>query len=71
LDFDYREVRVAQAIIDHSQKVILAVDHSKFGRSAMVKLGNISQIDQLFTDQQPPAEINEILTANEIKLNVI
>lgn len=71
LDFDYREVRVAQSIIEHSQKVILAVDHSKFGRSAMVKLGTISQINQLFTDMSPPAEISEILTANDIKLNVI
>ncbi|MEI8634561.1 DeoR/GlpR family transcriptional regulator [Vibrio sp. PP-XX7] len=57
LDFDYHEVRVKQAIIENSRHVFLAVDHSKFGRNAMVKLGNISQIDILFTDQAPPQEI--------------
>ncbi|GGK55312.1 DeoR/GlpR family transcriptional regulator [Amphritea balenae] len=71
LDFDYREVRVAQAIIEHSNNVILAVDHSKFGRSAMVKLGTISQIDQVFTDQTPPESITDILNSNDIALHII
>ncbi|MBN0987972.1 DeoR/GlpR family transcriptional regulator [Amphritea pacifica] len=71
LDFDYREVRVAQAIIEHSQQIILAADHTKFGRSAMVKLGNISQIDHLYTDMTPPAEICEILTTNDISLHIV
>src|SRR5690606_34685016 len=36
LDYDYREVRVAQAILDQSRCVYLVADHSKFGRNAMV-----------------------------------
>jgi DeoR family glycerol-3-phosphate regulon repressor len=31
-DFDYREVKVARAIIEHSREVWLAADHSKFNR---------------------------------------
>ena len=38
-DFDYREVKVARAIIEHSREVWLAADHSKFNRPAMVELG--------------------------------
>lgn len=53
-DFDYREVKVARAIIDHSREVWLAADHSKFNRPAMVELGQLSQVDMLFTDMQPP-----------------
>ena len=71
LDFDYREVKVAQAIIEHSRSVILAVDHSKFGRSAMVKQGNISQISHLYTDSQPPEEIVEILHNNDISMHIV
>ena len=71
LDFDLREVRVAQAIIDNSTNVLLAADHSKFGRNAMIKQGNISQINHLFTDQTPPAEIEEILASNDIATHVI
>ncbi len=61
LDFDYHEVRVAQAIIENSRQVFLAADHTKFERCAMVRLGSITQVNALFTDQQPPEHIVEIL----------
>ena len=67
LDFDYHEVRVAQSIIQHSRQVFLATDHSKFGRNAMVNLGNISQVDVLFTDKQPPEEIQRIMLQGQVE----
>ncbi len=70
LDFDYREVRAARAIIDNSRKVFLAADHTKFGRNAMVRLGNIAEIDGLFTDRQPPPAFAELLSAMDIRLHV-
>lgn len=63
LDFDYREVRVAQTIIKHSRRVYLVTDHSKFGRNAMVRLGDISEISAIFTDQHPPPEFTEVADA--------
>ncbi|MEF1227303.1 DeoR family transcriptional regulator [Vibrio fortis] len=71
LDFDYHEVRVKQAIIENSRSIFIAVDHSKFGRNAMVKLGNINQAHMVFTNQQPPEEIHTILKEAEIPLEVI
>ncbi|KLB10154.1 DeoR faimly transcriptional regulator, partial [Xanthomonas hortorum pv. gardneri] len=44
----YQEVRVAQAIIEHSRQVLLAADHSKLGRNAMVRLGAITQVHDWF-----------------------
>jgi DeoR family glycerol-3-phosphate regulon repressor len=70
LDFDFREVKVAQAIIENSSKVILAADHSKFGRNAMVKQANISQIDALVTDQTVPEDVNSILLEHQIDVFV-
>ena len=70
LDFDYHEVRVTQAIIASSRNVILAADHSKFGRNAMINIGNIAQIDQLYTDRPVPQEIAEILKREEIQLRL-
>jgi DeoR family glycerol-3-phosphate regulon repressor len=65
LDFDYREVSVAKAIISNSRQVFLATDHTKFGRNAMVRLGSIHEIDALFTDKQPTKEMTELFaTAN-------
>ena len=71
LDFDYREVRAARAIIDNTRKVFLAADHTKFGRNAMVRLGHIGEIDELFTDSPPPAALTEILVHEDVKLHVV
>jgi DeoR family glycerol-3-phosphate regulon repressor len=70
LDFDYREVRAARAIIDNSRKVLLVADHTKFGRNAMVRLGSIGEIDALFTDRRPTESLVEVMNANEVELHV-
>ena len=69
LDFDYHEVRVTQAIIENSRQVFLGADHSKFDRCAMVRLGSISQVDALFTDQLPPPHIKAILAESNVALH--
>ncbi|MCB1970101.1 MAG: DeoR family transcriptional regulator [Geminicoccaceae bacterium] len=60
-DYDYREVRVAQTIIEHARKVFLAADASKIGRHAMARMGHFEQVDAFFTDRQPPAELCDVL----------
>lgn len=70
LDFDYHEVRVKRAIIENSRAVFLPVDHSKFGRNAMVNLGTIQDVDLIVTDQTPPQEINDIIKSLGIKLQI-
>ena len=62
-DFDYREVKVARAIIQQSRRVWLAADQSKFNRPAMVELARFDEIDTLFTDAPPPAPFPELLAA--------
>ena len=69
-DFDYREVNVARAIIDHSREVWLAADHSKFNRPAMVELARLSQIDKLFTDAHPPAPFPALLDDAGVQLTI-
>ena len=70
LDFDYREVRVAQAIIENSRKVFLTADHTKFGRNAMVRLGSVQQVHALFTDQAPPPALALHLREAGVALHV-
>ena len=60
-DFDYREVKVARAIIEQSRTVWLASDHSKFNRPAMVELARLGELDMLFTDSPPPAPFPALL----------
>jgi len=68
LDFDYREVRVAQAMIEHARKIFLVADHSKIGRNAVVKLGHISQVTAMFTDIQPPESLMQQIEAAGVQL---
>ncbi|HEX5077601.1 MAG TPA: DeoR family transcriptional regulator [Geminicoccaceae bacterium] len=70
LDFDYREVRAAQAIIENSRRVYLTADHSKFGRNAMVRLGDIRQIHALFTDRPPPPPLARRLREAGVAVHV-
>ena len=69
-DFDYREVKVAQTIIEQSREVWLAADHSKFNRPAMVELGRLDQVDSLFTDQTPPEPFPALLAEAGVNLRV-
>ncbi|MXP54273.1 DeoR/GlpR family transcriptional regulator [Pantoea sp. Seng] len=70
LEFDYHEVRTKRAIIENSRCVMLVVDHSKFGRNAMVNLGNMSLIDYMYTDQTPPASVLKMIEQHEVHLEL-
>ncbi|MCC8366244.1 DeoR/GlpR family transcriptional regulator [Xenorhabdus sp. PB61.4] len=70
LEFDYHEVRTKRAIIENSRCVMLVADHSKFGRSAMVNLGNMNLIDFLFTDKEPPSGLQKIIEQHSVKLEL-
>jgi DeoR family glycerol-3-phosphate regulon repressor len=70
LEFDYQEVRVAQAIIRNSRQVLLAADHSKFHRNPVVRQGNITQIDALFTDRAPPDNVARLIELHDIELHI-
>lgn len=68
LDYDYREVKVAQAIIENARHTILVADNSKFERSAPVRIGHISQLSTFVTDQPPPRNIAAICSEKEVEL---
>lgn len=69
-DFDYREVKVAQTIIEHAREVWLAADHTKFNRPAMVELATLAQIDRLFTDASIPEPFPTLLQEAAVECTV-
>lgn len=68
LDFDYREVRVAQAIIQNARRVILVADRSKLERSAPVRIAHISQVHTFVTDQLPSKSLRALCREKGIRL---
>lgn len=67
-DFDPREVKVAQAIIEQSREVWLVADQDKFGRQALVRLAHLTQIDKLFCDAPPPEAMKKILKEAQVEV---
>ena len=70
LDFDFREVKVAQAIIETARETILVADAMKFERKAPVRIGHLDQIDVFVTDEMPSPVIVEICNSANVRLEV-
>jgi DeoR family glycerol-3-phosphate regulon repressor len=68
LDFDFREVKVAQAIIENARRVILVSDSTKFRSTAPVRIAHISQVDCFVTDTGVPARFQRLCRENDVEL---
>lgn len=54
LDFDFREVGVAQTVMSGARRSFLVADASKLARGAPVRLANLAEFDTWITDATPP-----------------
>jgi DeoR family glycerol-3-phosphate regulon repressor len=70
LDFDYREVKVARAIMDCARKSILVADSMKFERTAPVRIGHLSQLDYFVTDVAPPPGLQAICRDSGVHVEI-
>jgi DeoR family glycerol-3-phosphate regulon repressor len=68
LDFDFREVKVAQAIIANARHVILVTDATKFERTAPVRIGHLSQVNTFITDRCEVRAIRAICEEGGVEL---
>jgi DeoR family glycerol-3-phosphate regulon repressor len=68
LDFDYREVQAAQAIIANARSVMLVADSTKLRRNAPVRIAHISQIQTFVTDAALPAGLQNICHTRGIEV---
>ncbi|MGE0282170.1 MAG: DeoR/GlpR family DNA-binding transcription regulator [Rhizobiaceae bacterium] len=68
LDFDFREVKVAQAIVANARHVILVSDSTKFERTAPVRIGHLSQVNTFITDRCDVPAIQKICQESEVRL---
>lgn len=68
LDFDFREVKVAQAIVANARHVILVSDSTKFERTAPVRIGHLSQVNTFITNRCDIPAIQKICQESEVRL---
>lgn len=67
LDYDYREVKVSQAILSNARHVVLVADSTKHERTAPVRIGHISQAHSFVTDRCPSIAFKRLLRGFEIR----
>jgi DeoR family glycerol-3-phosphate regulon repressor len=70
LDYDYREVEVSRKIVESSRRAILVADSLKYGRSAPVRIGHISDIDHFVTDSAPPPRLHRICAEHHVAVHL-
>ncbi len=68
LDYDFREVKVAQAIIANARHVILVADSTKFDRAAPVRIAHLSQVNTFVTDSCEPKSLRDICREHQVRL---
>src|SRR3984885_3076967 len=60
-------VESIRAMINCAQKVVIVADRSKFGRDAMIRVADLSDIDQVVTDSGLDLESQKMLKDNGIE----
>ncbi len=71
LDYDFREVRVAQAIIKNSRHIILVTDAMKLKRTAPIRIGHISQISTIVIDEDLPKKLKDICAQSGVDVIIV
>jgi len=68
LDYHESEVAVVMAMMRRARKSVLAIDHSKFGRTASVRIGPIAAVSAIVTDKPLPAHIRKLLRGHAVEV---
>lgn len=70
MDYDYHEVQVKRALMRNARNIVLVTDHSKFTRNAIVRLGDLKEINYLFTNKPLPLELQHYLSHSDVAVYI-
>lgn len=68
LDSNEAEAELKREMLKQSNEVVLLVDHSKFDKTAFLKLSDFEHIDYIVTDKKPSDAWSEFLKSKNVKL---
>jgi DeoR family glycerol-3-phosphate regulon repressor len=71
LDFDYREVQVARAIIENSRRTYLVADSSKLDRTAPVRIAGMDRISAFFTDTISSDRLRQVCALHGVEIHTL
>lgn len=68
MDSNEAECELKKAMLRQASKVLLLADHTKFDRTAFVKLMDFEDVDVLITDREPEAPWLDMLKEKDIEV---
>ena len=71
LDYDFREVRVTQAILASARLRFLVADAGKFARKAPVRICNVTALDMLITDAALPVPVARLCATGQTRVALV
>jgi len=69
-EFSHEVAETARAALRNANQVFLAVDHQKFGRRGLVRVGSLREVSALFTDRPVPEPIARLAEAAGVSVQV-
>ncbi|WP_396592644.1 DeoR/GlpR family DNA-binding transcription regulator [Brevundimonas sp. R86498] len=69
LDFDADEAAFKQTLFAQARRVVVLADHSKFARAGFIQVASFGQVQDLVTDQAPPAATSRAVSEAGIQLH--
>lgn len=70
MDFEPEEAELRRALFPNARHMVVLADASKFNRTAFVQALTFSQITDLVTDAEPPAELARALEAADVMVHI-
>jgi DeoR family glycerol-3-phosphate regulon repressor len=70
MDMAFEEAELARMALSRSDSRIILSDSSKFGKTALVKVCDFSEINQLITDAMPPPDLTAALDKAGVVVSV-
>jgi DeoR family glycerol-3-phosphate regulon repressor len=70
MDYHLTEAEIARTVLGCGQNRLVITDHTKFNRTALVRVAGFSDFDLLVTDRPPPPDIANGLATGGARVEV-
>ena len=68
LEYHENEAAVVRKMMQRARRRVLVIDHSKFGRTASIRLGSITEVSAIATDRPLPPKLRKLLRDHPIEV---
>ena len=70
MDYHLAEAEFARIVLQCGERRLVATDHTKFNRAALVKVCDLSDVDVLVTDRPPASRLARALAASGTRIEI-